>query len=67
MLTDKTLYTIIIACKGILLYKSDSLLGVWDGKVYPYRMLFEIYGGLLTDRQRDVMDLYYNYDLSLPK
>ena len=24
----------------------------------------EIYGGLLTDRQ-DVMDLYYNYDLSL--
>jgi predicted DNA-binding protein YlxM (UPF0122 family) len=28
-------------------------------------MLFEIYGGLLTDRQRDVMDLYYNYDLSL--
>ncbi|HZJ57033.1 MAG TPA: sigma factor-like helix-turn-helix DNA-binding protein [Clostridia bacterium] len=28
-------------------------------------MLFEIYGGLLTHRQRDVMDLYYNHDLSL--
>ncbi len=28
-------------------------------------MLLTIYGGLLTDRQRDVMDLYYNYDLTL--
>lgn len=28
-------------------------------------MLLQIYGGILTDRQKDVMDLYYNYDLSL--
>ena len=27
--------------------------------------MFDYYGGLLTERQRDVIDLYYNDDLSL--
>jgi len=27
--------------------------------------LLDLYGALLTDRQRDVLDLYFNYDLSL--
>ncbi len=28
-------------------------------------VLFDYYGGMLTDKQRDVIDLYYNQDLSL--
>lgn len=28
-------------------------------------VLLDIYGGLLTDKQKDVMEQYYSYDLSL--
>ncbi len=28
-------------------------------------VLFDYYGNMLTDKQRDVIDLYYNQDLSL--
>ena len=35
------------------------------GKNLDIIMLFDFYRGLLTDRQADAIDLYYNEDLSL--
>ena len=34
-------------------------------KAFQMTMLFDFYGDLLTDRQKEFFDLYYNEDLSL--
>ena len=34
-------------------------------QTYRMTMLFDFYGDILTDRQRELFDLYYNEDLSL--
>ena len=36
-----------------------------DEQREQYSALLDIYGALLSDRQRDCLDLYYNDDLSL--
>ena len=35
------------------------------GKDLNIALLFDFYGEMLTDKQKDVIDLYYNEDLSL--
>ena len=36
-----------------------------NDKAFHMTMLFDFYGDLLTDRQKEFFDLYYNEDLSL--
>src|SRR5699024_6566070 len=66
LLTFSTKYSIISFCKAWLLYTFISLGGV-TMKNQAYRMptLFDFYGDVLTDRQKEFYDLYYNEDLSL--
>ena len=61
-----------ICCKVVKLYNKINILCLNErkwvnlvAKDLKFAALLDIYGGMLTDKQREVLDLYYNEDLSL--
>lgn len=59
---------IIQECKGNKLYitNTDAKTAViFLAKDYKFALLLDYYGDMLTPKQRDVLDLYYNEDMSL--
>ena len=53
-----------INCKVSILYNSTERV-IRMGKNLEMGMLLDLYGKLLTSKQYDMLDLYYNDDLSL--
>ena len=55
----------VYSVKQITLQTGERTMNGGPEKNYVIGQLFDLYGELLTGRQKDVVDLYYNDDLSL--
>ena len=49
----------------MLKVKENALIGGIRMDAWELAMLFDTYGGMLTDKQRECFDMRYNQDLSL--
>ena len=61
---DRVLEIAYNVCKVILLY-TDGIGADIMSKDFNRAVLLDFYGDVLTEKQRDVVDLYYNEDMSL--
>ena len=60
---DKELYIVYTQCKARNLY-NKAVAEMKDSPLIM-TMLFDFYGDVLTDKQKDFFDLYHNHDMSL--
>lgn len=53
----------MLVCKGMVLYIREARRMAKD--LVKMSMLYDLYGGMLTEKQRELFTLYYEEDLSL--
>jgi len=64
-LTISARFSIILTCKGNRLYTILLQEGFSVAKNFEISVLLDFYGDMLTQKQREFLEDYYNHDLSL--